>query len=129
MVGKDDLERVMDHNHFQPELALDPQQQRKLRGHLQQVDSAAFDANRQVLARTVGRVDLRTFQALATAAAQARAHWVAAAVHVTEKAHCPSDAEIARLSALRAAFVELTEAYDAMRRMVERGYLCFLDRA
>jgi hypothetical protein len=124
-----ELERVMEHNRFQPELTLDPQQQKKLRAHLQQVDSAAFEANRQVLARTVGRIDLRTFQALATAAALARAHWVASALHVTEKGHCPSASEVAHLSALRAAFVELTEAYDAMRRMVERGYLCFLDRA
>jgi hypothetical protein len=54
---------------------------------------------------------------------------VAAALHMTEKAHCPTGAEIANLATLRAAFEELSEAYDAMRRMVERGYLCFLDRA
>ena len=74
----------MDYNYFQPELALDPQELRKLRTHLEQVDRVALDANRQVLARTVGRVDIRTFQALATAVARARAHWVVAALHVTE---------------------------------------------
>jgi len=119
----------MDPNHFQPELALDPQELKMLRTHLEQVDRAAFDANRQVLARTVGRVDIKSFQVLAVATAEARAHWVSAALHVTEKAHRPTDAEVARLSALRVAFQELSEAYDATRRMVERGYLCFLDRA
>jgi hypothetical protein len=31
--------------------------------------------------------------------------------------------QIAQLSTLRAAYEELIEAYDGMRRMIERGYL------
>jgi len=119
----------MQHDHFQPDVVLDPAEQKKLRAHLEQVDKAAFAANCQVLARTVGRVDIRTFQRLATATALARAHWVSASLHATEKALVPSDAEIARLKALRGAYEELMESYEAMRRMVERGYLCFLDVA
>ena len=33
------------------------------------------------------------------------------------------------LPRLHATYEELTEAYEALRRMVERGYLCFLDHA
>ena len=117
------------HDHFHPELALDPQEQKRLHVHLEQVDAATFDANRQVLARSVGKVDVRTFRRLALAAANARANWVSAALHITEKSASPTDADIARLSLLRAAYDELTQVYDGVRRLVERGYLCDLDLA
>ena len=60
---------------------------------------------------------------LAVAAAQARARWVAAAVALTEKPEAPAPQDVAQLTTLRSAYEELTEAYEAMRRMVERGYL------
>jgi hypothetical protein len=124
-----DLGAVMKHEHFQPEAALDPQDLRRVRTRLEQVDTATFEANRQHLARTVGRVDIRSFQRLAAASALARGDWVTAALRATEQSHTPSAAEIAKLAQLRATFEELTAAYDALRRMVERGYLCFLDVA
>ena len=77
----------------------------------------------------VGRVDVHTFQRLGAACAQARGNWVSATLHMMEKSITPSEADITRLAALRSAYNELTEAYDALRRMVERGYLCYLDRA
>ena len=108
--------------HFEPEANLDPQEQRALRGHLEQIDYAAFAANREVLAKAIGQADLARFQRLAVAAANARARWVASAVALTQKPEAtPQD--IMQLATLRTAYEELTEAYDALRRMVERGYL------
>lgn len=109
-------------DHFEPEVELDPQEQRALRGHLEQIDYAAFAANREILAKTIGTGDLARFQRMAVAAANARARWVATAVAVAEKPEV-SPQEVAQLTSLRCAYEELTEAYDAMRRMVERGYL------
>lgn len=111
------------HEHFQPELVLSLQEQRKLRSNLEQIDVAAFDANKDVLGKGVGKLDLSSFKKLATSAAIARAHWVAAAVALSDPSHSPTDPEIAHLAKLRAAYVELAEAYEAMRRMVERGYV------
>lgn len=119
----------MGHDHFQPTVHLDAQEERRVRSHLDQVDTATFTANRQVLARTVGRVDAGSFQKLATAAAHARATWVSVALSLSDKATPLSPADVARLAALRAAYQELSEAYEATRRMVERGYLCYLDKA
>lgn len=108
--------------HFEPEANLDPQEQRALRAHLEQIDYAAFAANREVLAKTIGHADLARFQRMAVAAANARARWVAAAINLSAKPDAnPQD--VAQLATLRCAYEELTEAYDAMRRMVERGYL------
>jgi hypothetical protein len=113
------------HDHFEPEAILDPHEQRRLRGYLELIDYAAFAANREVLSQEVGRVDIGAFQRLAVAAAHARAQWVAMAVSLTEKAHSLSPEQVAQMRALRASYDELTEVYEAMRRMVERGYLGF----
>jgi hypothetical protein len=71
----------------------------------------------------LGRADAQKFQRLALAAAYARARWVATGLAVTEGGQPPTSEDVASLAALRQAYEELTEVYDAMRRMVERGYL------
>jgi hypothetical protein len=116
-------------DHFEPEASLDPHEQRKLRGYLEQIDFAAFAANREVISRTFGQTDLATFQRLAVSAAQARALWVSAAVAIAKADHAPNPEQAARLTALRQSFEELTEAYEALRRMVERGYLPYQSKA
>jgi hypothetical protein len=113
------------HDHFEPDAFIDPAEQRKLRGHLEQIDYSAFAANREILGQALGEGDLAKFQHLAVAAAQARAQWVSTAVAMVAEGHRPSPAQIAELSALRTAYEELIEVYEALRRMVERGYLHF----
>jgi len=110
---------------FEPEPALDPSEQRKLRGHLEQIDYAAFAANRAIVAKSMGRVELSAFEHLAVAAAHARTRWVIAATAATGKGADLTQDQVVQLGGLRRAFEELTEAYDAMRRMVERGYLSY----
>ena len=114
--------------HFEPEIELDPQEQRALRGHLEQIDYAAFAANREVLAKAIGYADQARFQRLAVAGANARARWVVAAIALSQKPEA-SPQDVAQLATLRAAYEELTEAYDALRRMVERGYLAVKPKA
>jgi hypothetical protein len=113
------------HEHFEPEQNLDPHAQRKLRGQLEQIDYTAFASNQAVIAQTLGRIDAAKFQRLAVAAAHARARWVAEAMAMAEAAHALKPDQISRLSALRSAYEELREVYEAMRRMVERGYFPF----
>lgn len=111
-------------DHFEPE-DVDPQVQRRLRGTLEQIDYTAFASNKALIGQTLGHVDATHFQHMAVAAAQARAQWVAAAVAMTETAHTPAPDQIARLAQMRMAYEELAEAYEALRRMVERGYVMF----
>ncbi|MEQ1708424.1 MAG: hypothetical protein ABL864_08850 [Terricaulis sp.] len=115
-------------DHFEPEAQLDPQEQRRMRGHLEQIDYAAFAANRETVSKVLGRTDLSRFEHLAVSAAQARANWVAAAIAITETGRTPNPEQIAHLATLRQTFEELTEAYNALRRMVERGYLPYQPR-
>jgi len=112
-------------DHFEPEIS-DPIAQKRLRGHLEQIDYTAYAANVAALPPVVGEADAARFQRLAVAAAQARALWVAEALALSETAGgVLSSSQSARLTALRTAYEELSEAYEALRRMVERGYLAY----
>jgi hypothetical protein len=110
-------------DHFEPE-ALDPQAQRRIRGHLEQIDYMAFAANREVFAQMLGHVTVDRLQRLAAATAKARARWVARALEITAGG-LPSTEQAHELGALRGAFDELAEAYEGLRRMVERGYVSY----
>ena len=111
-------------DHFEPEIS-DPQDQRRLRGQLEHIDYTAFASNREVLSKIVGPVDAATFQRVAVSAALARAHWVKEALALSSGATPITADRIAKLAELRAAFEELTEAYEGLRRMVERNYLVY----
>lgn len=110
-------------DHFEPDEDLDPKAQRLLRGALEQIDVMAYAANRKLLGSALAGVDAEAFQRMAQATAMARARWIVAAVATTESGKPPSAHQIEAVGQLRAAFEELTTAYDGMRRMVERGYL------
>lgn len=111
-------------DHFEPEVADDPQAQRRLRGQLEHIDYTAFASNREVIGQVLGTADAGKFQRLAVAAALARSRWVSEALAVSGPQGLSAE-QIAKLSQLRGAYEELTEAYEAMRRMVERGYLTY----
>jgi hypothetical protein len=111
------------HDHFEPQDDSDPTAQRRLRGQLEQIDYTAFASNREVIGAVLGQADAAKFQRLAVAAAHARAMWVKAALAMTETTSGLDPRQTAKLSELRQNYEELTEVYEAMRRMVERGYL------
>jgi hypothetical protein len=111
--------------HFEPQLSDDPQIQSRLRGQLEQIDYTAFASNREILGQALGQVDIHKFQRMAVSTACARAAWVGAAMAAAEGGHALSAEQVAKLAHLRAAYEEMTEAYEALRRMVERGYLTF----
>lgn len=113
------------HDHFEPEAGLDPAAQRRLRGHIEQIDYTAYASNREVIGQVLGQADAGKFQKLAIATALARSQWVAEALAMTENPQPLSAEQVAKLERMRSAYEELTEAYEAMRRMVERGYLNF----
>jgi hypothetical protein len=113
-------------DHFEPSDS-DPQEQRRLRGHLEQIDYTAFVSNREVIPQVMGlgtnHTEPAAFQRLAVAAASARARWISEALRLTEQGHAVSPHDAERLAALRSVYEELSEAYEGLRRMVERGYL------
>ncbi len=112
-------------DHFEPGEDSDPHAQRRLRGHLEQIDYTAYVSNREVIGMTLGGTDAQKFQRLGIAAAQARSRWIAVALAATDSGQPPSTDQVEKIAQLRMAYEELTEVYEAMRRMVERGYLSY----
>lgn len=109
-------------DHFQPEESNDPQAQRRLRGYLEKIDYTAFASNKAVIGQVLGEVDAGRLQRLAVAVASARARWVAEALQIADAGPAAAGAQTGRLAELRNAYLELSEAYEAARRMIERGY-------
>src|SRR5690606_35515972 len=109
-------------DHFEPQ-GIDPQEQRGLRGLLEQIDYAAYVANKEVIAQTLGGLDAAALRKLAVMTASARARWAAEALRLAHSGSPVTADQTARLTAARTAFEELVEAYEALRRMVERGYI------
>lgn len=110
-------------DHFEPDASDDPQAQRRLRGLLEQIDYTAYASNREVIGASLRQVEFAQLQRLAVACAAARARWAAQALAYGEAARPLAPDEVEKLARLRAAFEELSEGYEAVRRMVERGYL------
>nr|WP_314528502.1 hypothetical protein [uncultured Brevundimonas sp.] len=109
-------------DHFEPQ-DTDPQEQRRLRGQLEQIDYAAYVANREVIGQALSGVDAASLQKLAVMTATARAKWVAESLRLAHSGSAVTPDQIARLTAARTAFDELAEAYEALRRIIERGYI------
>jgi len=109
-------------DHFEPQ-DTDPQEQRRLRGQLEAIDYSAFVANREIIGQMLPALEAATFQRLAVMTATARAKWVSEALRQSESGSPSTPDQIARLAAARTAFEELGEAYEGLRRMVERGYV------
>ncbi len=109
-------------DHFEPQ-DTDPQDQRRLRGLLEQIDYSAFVANREVIGQMLPKLDASMFQKLAVLTATARAKWVSEGLRQSESGAPSTPDQIARLASARTAYEELAEAYEGLRRMVERGYV------
>jgi predicted lipid-binding transport protein (Tim44 family) len=76
-----------------------------------------------VVGQSLSGLDAASLQKLAVLTATARAKWAAEALRLAHSGSPVTPDQTARLTAARTAFEELVEAYDALRRMVERGYI------
>lgn len=108
-------------DHFEPQ-DTDPQEQRRVRGLLEQIDYASFIANREVIGQMLPTLDAAAFQKLAVMTATARGKWVAESLRQADSGAPSTPDQIARLTSARTAYEELAEAHEGLRRMVERGY-------
>lgn len=124
MSTRSHIRRVVN-DHFEPDELTDPKAQRALRGHLEQIDYTVYSANRRVMGAALAGVDAKRFEQLALATAQARAMWVAKGIAAADASRPLSAQQVDELATLRAGYEELAEVYEAMRRMVERGYMEF----
>lgn len=84
------------------------------------MDKAIVAANKEVLGKTVLTRD--GFLRLALNAAELRGAYIQKGVEVGSVRH-PSDAQLDALAAARRAFEETSTVFDALERVIERGYV------
>ena len=120
------LSRRSVNDHFEPDDNVDPKTKRQVHGHLEQIDYTAYAANRRVLSGTLASLEAEKLQKLASATALARTRWVVAGLALADVEPFPTSQQIKTLAELREAYEELTEVYEGLRRMVERGYITYV---
>lgn len=112
-------------DHFEPDLSDDPNAQRRLRANLEQIDYTAFASNREIIHQMVGAVDTHRLQRLAVSVAAARGSWLRETLAMSDIGHQLAPHQAEKVAQLREAFEELAEAYEGIRRAIERGYITY----
>lgn len=110
-------------DHLMSEDLLDRESRKALTKFTEGLDVAIFEANREIISRKLGEVQRESFLRLAIKVAEARTEYVRLALELAKGEGLPRPADIDRLKALRATYEELVAAFDAMERIIERGYL------
>ena len=93
---------------------------RKQQKFLQDVEHAIRDVNRDILQAHIRRLDRGRFVAFATHVAELRAEYLKAALALAEGR---GGEDFAALRAHRQAFEEARDAFAALERAIERGYV------
>ena len=100
---------------------LDREVARKLQKFLEEVEMAIFSANREVIHKAVPELTRESFMAFAVRVAEARARYIKIALELSGKVN-PTPEDIARLKSARESNDELVHAFEATKRLIERGY-------
>ncbi len=102
----------------------DSAQLRKQQRFLSEVEVAIRDANRKIIHERIPDLDRQRFVTFATFVAQLRADYLAIALSLQSNgAEQPGQAAIDSLRVRRRAYLEGREAFAALERAVERGYV------
>lgn len=108
-------------DHFVTKDMLDRESQRKLQKFLEDVEMSIFTANREVMKKAVPELTRESFVAFSVRVAEARARYIKIALELSAKAN-PTPDDIAHLRKAREANDELLQAFEATKRVIERGY-------
>jgi hypothetical protein len=106
--------------HLAPEDS-DPGFAQRRRRFVDGLERAIMEANREIIGRTLGRLDDEAFLRLAVRVAELRAGYIAHGLSIAQ-GH-PDQAAIEQLAAHRRAYEEMLHVFEATERVVERGYV------
>lgn len=99
---------------------------RQQRQFIDQLDHTIHATNREVIHAVLPRLDKATFAKMARTVANLRIKYVAAAVQLAGQEPF-SPQQVAQLKQLREQFDEAKSAFDAVKRVIIRGYVDLAD--
>ncbi|MEZ5667239.1 MAG: hypothetical protein R3F55_07370 [Alphaproteobacteria bacterium] len=88
----------------------------------QELDAIIMSANQEVLRRKLPGFNRETMTRMAVRVAELRGSYLAKALKLAEAEGAPSVAAIDELRHARAAYDEIRDAFEALHRIIERGY-------
>lgn len=109
--------------HLMSDDLLDRDARRALTKFTEGLEVAIFEANKEIISRKLGDLHRENFLRLAVKVAEARTEYVRLAMELARGEGLPRPVDVERLGALRTTYDELVAAFEAMERIVERGYL------
>ena len=95
---------------------------RRQRQFLEEVERKIAEANREILHERIPELDKSSFVALAKQVARLRATYLQAALTAATAAETTEDF-VSELRSKREAYDEAREAFDALQRAIQRGYV------
>ena len=101
---------------------LDRQNRHALMAFKQELDAVIMTANQQVLKRKLPDLDRESMTRLAVRVAELRGTYLAAALQIAEAEGTPNTTAVDDLRMHRFAYDEMREAFEALQRVIERGY-------
>lgn len=104
------------------DVELDRQKRQSLARFRDRMDKTILEANQSVLRAKLPDITVDTMTRLAVRIAELRASYLARALKVAEVPGVPSVEVLEDLQRHRVAFEELREAFEALERVIERGY-------
>jgi hypothetical protein len=87
------------------------------------LDAVIMSANQEVLRNRLPELTRDSFTRLAVRVAELRGAYLAQALRLADATGTPDAAAIADLRHAREAFDEMREAFEALERVIERGYI------
>ena len=101
---------------------LDREKRHALQVFSERMDRTIIEANQSVLRAKLPDINMHTMTRLAVRIAELRAGYLAKALSVAETPGTPGVEALDELQRHRIAFEELREAFEALERVIERGY-------
>jgi hypothetical protein len=108
---------------FMTQDMLDKQSRKELTQQLLEIDKLIFETNQRIMLEKVPTLDSDSFIRFANLVAETRANYIRMALEVSRLAHQPDIGVIDQLRKQRVSYEELLAAFEAMQRVLERGYV------
>jgi len=102
---------------------LDGQARKELSQRLLEIEKSIFEANQRIMLEKVPTLDSDSFLRFSNLVAETRANYIRMALEVSRLQHQPDIGVIDQLRKQRLSYEELLSAFEAMQRVLERGYI------
>ncbi len=98
----------------------DPEQLRVYRRFIEEIEMALRAANREIIGKQIPELDKESFFRLAISVAKLRANYLKAVLGLDWE---DDGIDIAAVQSKRAVYEEAAKAFEALERIIERGYV------